>query len=634
MKKNKATFQKKFKYFFDTTLSSGTTSLMGWLGIASLIIIFFATFVVLLFKIPDDDKGSFSFFEALWLSLMRILDAGSVSNDNNWPLRFVMLVVTMAGIFVFSILIGILTSLIQEKLFELRKGRSTVLEENHIVILGWSTKIIPILVELVNANEMVKDACIVIMAEKDKVEMEDEILKKINLKHKVRIICRTGNTIDPHDLETVSSDTARSIIILSPENEMADMFVIKTMLAIVSNPHRKPDKYHIVAEIEDEEKLEIARIVGKDEATFVYANDLIAKIILQSCRHAGLSIIYQNLLSFSGSEIYFFIEPNLVGKPFREAMFAYDDAVIIGICHGAEGVDINPDLRKVIGVNDRIIGIAENESSKHCIPSIQHDIAHEYITFKAHSPRKVEKTLILGWNKKGNSIIQQIDKFLIQGSEITIVTHLVEAEKDFEKVKDSLTHQKINFIINKTTDKRILYKLDIPSYDHVIVLAYSDQMDVQEADASTLITLLYLRQIAQACNYSFSIVSEMIDSRNRQLMINTKADDFIVSNKIISLMIAQLAENHTLDRVFSDLFDVQGSEIYLRPSTNYIKTGELVDFYTITESAIEHKEIAIGYCLHEERNNPEVGFGIVLNPKKSQKIIFNEMDNIIVISKE
>ena len=47
-----------------------------------------------------------------------------------------------------------------------------------------------------------------------------------------------------------------------------------------------------------------------------------------------------------------------------------------------------------------------------------------------------------------------------------------------------------------------------------------------------------------------SIVSEMMDLRNRALAQVAKADDFIVSDKLVSLMLAQLSENRALDRVF------------------------------------------------------------------------------------
>ena len=42
---------------------------------------------------------------------------------------------------------------------------------------------------------------------------------------------------------------------------------------------------------------------------------------------------------------------------------------------------------------------------------------------------------------------------------------------------------------------------------------------------------------------SFTIVSEMLDIRNRELAEVTRADDFIVSDKLVSLIMTQIAEN-------------------------------------------------------------------------------------------
>ena len=48
-------------------------------------------------------------------------------------------------------------------------------------------------------------------------------------------------------------------------------------------------------------------------------------------------------------------------------------------------------------------------------------------------------------------------------------------------------------------------------------------------DAKTLVTLLHLRDMAQKDETPFSIVSEMLDLRNRELAEATQVDDFIVS---------------------------------------------------------------------------------------------------------
>ena len=62
-------------------------------------------------------------------------------------------------------------------------------------------------------------------------------------------------------------------------------------------------------------------------------------------------------------------------------------------------------------------------------------------------------------------------------------------------------------------------------------------------------------------------------------------DDFIVSEHLVSLMMSQLSENADLFAVFTDLFDPEGSEIYLKPVGDYVVTGEPVNFYTVLEAA-------------------------------------------------
>ena len=48
----------------------------------------------------------------------------------------------------------------------------------------------------------------------------------------------------------------------------------------------------------------------------------------------------------------------------------------------------------------------------------------------------------------------------------------------------------------------------------------------------------------------------MPDVRNRQLAEVTRADDFIVSDSLVSLLLSQIAENRDLNAVFGDLFVV------------------------------------------------------------------------------
>jgi hypothetical protein len=136
-----------------------------------------------------------------------------------------------------------------------------------------------------------------------------------------------------------------------------------------------------------------------------------------------------------------------------------------------------------------------------------------------------------------------------------------------------LKNQKLKVMEGDIRDRELLEKLEVTEYDHVIVLAYS-HLEAQEADAITLVTLLHLRDIAEKDETPFSIISEMLDLRNRELAEAAKVDDFIVSEHLISLMLAQLSENAELMGVFTDMFDPEGAEIYLKPIGDYVRDGQ------------------------------------------------------------
>ena len=102
-----------------------------------------------------------------------------------------MMIVTFLGLVVISTLIGLVSNGILTKLDDLRKGRSFVIEEGHVLILGWSSKIFTIISELCIANENQKRGAIVILADMDKVAMEDEIRDKVGNTGNTVVICRT-----------------------------------------------------------------------------------------------------------------------------------------------------------------------------------------------------------------------------------------------------------------------------------------------------------------------------------------------------------------------------------------------------------------------------------------------------------
>ncbi|HEX8834878.1 MAG TPA: hypothetical protein VF719_11790, partial [Abditibacteriaceae bacterium] len=568
--RRQVSFSDKLRYSFDKSMAAGPIALIGWLALLSFFFIGIAAAIITVAGIKPEGGDTLTFGEAMWQSLMRTMDAGGVGGDSGWSFRFIMILVTIAGIFIFSSLIGVLTSGIESKMDELRKGRSFVIESDHTLILGWSSNVFTIISELVLANENQKAPRIVILADRDKVEMEEEIRSKVGSTGRTRVICRTGSPIDLYDLEIVNPHESKSIIILSPEDDDPDSQVIKSILAITNNPNRRAEPYHIVAEIDDPKNIEAAQLVGRDEAQLIQSNDLIARITVQTCRQSGMSVIYTELLDFGGDEIYFKAEPGLVGKTFGDALLAYDKSAVMGVQFGDGRVRLNPPMDIVIRSGDKIIAISEDDDTIQLSGSVDFGIDDRLIRTAAPSVATPERTIILGWNGRGPCIISELDSYVAPGSIVTVVADMPGAEADIAGLSNDMRNQRVTFQPGDTADRRTLESLQIPTYQHVIVLGYTQTLSAQQADARTLITLLHLRNIEQSSNTPLSIVSEMLDVRNRELAEVTQADDFIVSDKLISLLLAQVSENKDLNAVFSDLFDSAGSEIYLKAARDYV----------------------------------------------------------------
>lgn len=146
--------------------------------------------------------------------------------------------------------------------------------------------------------------------------------------------------------------------------------------------------------------------------------------------------------------------------------------------------------------------------------------------------------------------------------------------------------------------------------------------------------LLHLRDIAEKQGAHYSIVSEMLDIRNRNLADVTRADDFIVSDKLVSLMTAQVAENPHLNLVFADLFDPEGSEVYLKPAELYVKLGVPMTYATVVEAAKQRGEVALGYRLVKDARDASAAYGVHVNPAKSTEVAFHTGDRVIVLAND
>jgi voltage-gated potassium channel len=179
--------------------------------------------------------------------------------------------------------------------------------------------------------------------------------------------------------------------------------------------------------------------------------------------------------------------------------------------------------------------------------------------------RLKDHIVICGWSSKGNEILKEIRGRRDEESQRRVV---VLAPLPHNPTHDDLT----TFISGDPAEERDLRRAGIEQAQTAIVLAdnsYPD-IDAEEMDSRTLITVLAIESINPAC---YTCV-EVVHSKNREHFNRTRADELVVSAHMTGALLAHSAVTRGLSRVVGDLLTFpQGDEFYWMPVTEHI-TGQ------------------------------------------------------------
>ncbi len=626
--------RQRLRYRFDNWMARGVGAQIFLLAlITALLVVITAGLIVAFDVVPVDEGGEKNSFGMLsWKALMHALDPGTLSGDAaSWTMLFILLFVTIGGLFVLSALIGILNQGFGAMIESLRRGNSRVIEHGHTVILGWGPKVFTLLHELAIANENQRNACVVILADRDKVDMDQDVGVAVR-GTRLRVVTRRGSTMSPAALELVNLEASKSIVVIAPEvdgaghvmvSHEADTVVLKTLLALAKvSPGRS---LHVVAEILDERTEAVARMVAGEKAALVLASPLISRLLVQTGRQSGLSAVYTELLDFDGVEIYVQPQKGLTNKTFREGVFAYDTSSLIGVITVSGELLLPPPADRLFHGSDQLVVISEDDDT------IVMDATPGELdtTLLVAAPEAVdakpERTLVLGGSSPRLArVLTELDSYVSPASTTVVVA---ESEATLPPLRNMTAQVKRGDM----TDRGVLEELAVIEYDHVLVLSESSGRTQEMADARTTVALLHLRDIARKADCNLPITSEILEIENRDLASVAEADDFIVSNTLVSLMMSQISENPHLIHVFEQLFSSGGYELYLKPAHHYVQDGPR-PFALVCEAALRRKEVAIGYRLASNARDADKGFGVVVNPSKRTPVTFGDGDKIIVLA--
>ncbi|MEV5575903.1 hypothetical protein AB0L06_38195 [Spirillospora sp. NPDC052269] len=281
------------------------------------------------------------------------------------------------------------------------------------------------------------------------------------------------------------------------------------------------------------------------------AGDIAARLIVRTCLQSGLAVVYQDLLDFAGDEITLTREPAVTGRAFGEVLHLYPRAAVVGIRRARGPVEPRPPMDAVFEDGDEVTAISAAGDAG----PVRWD--GEIVERAAAPPpdrgTRPSRTLMLGWNRRAAGIVRRLDAHVTAGSRLDVVADLPDGASQLDEARPDLTRLDVAFALGDTGTRAALEACDPASYGQVIVLY--DEDDAQYADSRALITLLHLRQMQAGHGRRCAIVSEMSDERNRRLAQVTRADDFVVGDKLLSLLMVRLSEDRHLADVLDHLFD-------------------------------------------------------------------------------
>lgn len=167
----------------------------------------------------------------------------------------------------------------------------------------------------------------------------------------------------------------------------------------------------------------------------------------------------------------------------------------------------------------------------------------------------------------------------------------------------------------------------------------------------------------QQASHKSIIISEILDSRTRNLVSVSRISDYVLSNELVSMALAMVAEDKQINRVLEELFAeevifyhplqdhivffctpllnficieirltivpfMQGNEMCIKPAEFYLFDQEELSFYDIMIRARQRREMVIGYRLANTER-------AVINPSdKSEARKWSHDDVFVIIASD
>ncbi len=590
---------------------------------------------------------------AVWWAFLRMTDPGYLGDDEGMTLRIISTIVTVSGYVLFmGALIAIMTQWLNDRIKKLEMGLTPLVQKNHILVLGWTSRTADVLRALMMSEGRMKRFLldldsrtlnVVLLVDQVTAELRVELQEDLGpWWNERRITLRSGNMLSVDHLRRADFDNAAAIILpgedyAGEETIANDTRILKAILSVERNLIVKPGQRppSIVAEVFDARKVPIARMAYRDRIDILASDALVARIMAQAVRRPGYTHIVTEMLAHNhGQEVFVRTAPELAGKRVGGIHAGLKRGVFLGVVRGTDDdlrSYLNPPQDFELEAGDSIIVLAQRFED--CMPEEwQTDgaaaPARESFPASAQAARRV---LLLGWSHKAVSLLGELGSFEGESYDVTVcsIVSPKKREKEIaafgvETARLSITHVDGDFAV-----PAVLAGLKPESFDSVVLVASDRFRRVEERDARTVLGCLLLDHTLKGEAKRPPIVMELIDRENRMLF-PARTAEVVLSPMLISYLLVQVALRRELGVVFDELFGPRGAEIMFVPASDFVEAGTPVSFPDIQRVVAAAGPIALGIRIASQCSEP--GGGVELNPDRDRPILFGEADEVVVLA--
>ena len=526
--------------------------------------------------------------------------------NENRMLMVLAIIIVIVGMILFSgAIIATVTTALRTFIDKKSKAKGKIIVNNHFVILNWSSKVPEMIYNL-----MIKGFKhnIVILSDKSKEYVEGELkslflTNDVKQKIKANLIIKEGDSLLRGNLEDISIDKASQICVMVKEGMVdlddddvvnSDLLNLKIVLKLGSFD-LKEDCQIVVETDSDESRAQIDNLsrklasLRKLNIAAISFNKKIGQIIAQSLVMPQMSNLYTELFSFEGSQFYSLESEQDIDdymKTHNNAIPVHKDDNLFVLSTSEENCQ---KTRSEEYSNDKKFKIAENKENQEA------------------------NIFIIGENAK--------TKFLLQS---------LARSHDYGDVEYHYKHYE------KMDIKSLIEDVKATEGIRKVLILSDDKVSADSYDANVFVALIELSK-AFPQKEDITYITELLDSRNLASVKDFNIHNTIISNRMMSLLITQLALNKSSKKFFEKVLTISTAK---KANDFDIAIGDVTQSIVLKEDMTFESRADLLRTYYNTYEGTRILIGLVQNDEivllnedqdKKEDIVLHKEDSFIYL---